>query len=257
MKQVSIPDFTNPLAQPFLKEGGEHAVLLIHGFTGSIAHMRMLADGLYEKGFTVKGINLPGHAANLEAMKKTGWEDWLSAARSALTGLKEKYRHVSVMGLSMGGVISLILSEEGIPDAAVSISAPMAVQNKLMPFARILAPLSPVTAWGEPGPAEALKDPSYDLGYGGFPTRCAADLAKLIKMARGSLGKINCPVLCVQSHADDTIDPASADVILNGIASREKKMLWLNDVPHVCTITAEAPGIVDAAADFLRAAEAK
>ena len=110
MKQVSIPDFTNPLAQPFLKEGGEHAVLLIHGFTGSIAHMRMLADGLYEKGFTVKGINLPGHAANLEAMKKTGWEDWLGAARSALTGLKEKYRHVSVMGLSMGGVISLILS---------------------------------------------------------------------------------------------------------------------------------------------------
>ena len=189
MKQVSIPDFSNPLAQPFLKENGEHAVLLIHGFTGSIAHMRMLADGLYEKGFTVQGINLPGHAKDLDAMGKTGWEDWLGAAREALRGLKAKYRYASVMGLSMGGVITLILSEEGIPHSAVSISAPMAVQNKLMPFARILAPFSPVTSWGEPGPANALMDPDYDLGYGGFPTKCAADLAHLIKTARGSLGK--------------------------------------------------------------------
>ena len=255
MKQVCIPDFSNPLAQPFLMENGEHAVLLIHGFTGSIAHMRMLADGLYERGFTVQGINLPGHAKNLEAMRETGWKDWLSAARTALVGLKKKYRHASVVGLSMGGVISLILAEEGIPTADIPVSAPIAVQNKLMPFAKVLAPLSPVTDWGEPGPAEALKDPAYDLGYGGFPTKCAADLAKLIKMARNGLGSINCPVLCVQSHADDTIDPGSADVILGGIASKEKKMLWLDDVPHVCTITKEAPRIVDTAAAFLRAAE--
>ncbi len=255
MKQVSIPDFSNPLAQPFLRENGEHAVLLIHGFTGSIAHMRMLADGLYEKGFTVQGINLPGHAKNLEEMKKTGWQDWLGAARGALNGLKAQYRYASVMGLSMGGVISLILSEEGIPHAAVSISAPMAVQNKLMPFARILAPLSPVTTWGEPGPAEALKDPAYDLGYGGFPTKCAADLARLIRMARENLGKITCPLLCVQSHGDDTIAPGSADVILSGISSQMKKMLWLDEVPHVCTITRETPRIVDEASALLRASE--
>jgi hypothetical protein len=30
MKEFTNPDFTDPLAQPFLLEGGEHTVLLIH-----------------------------------------------------------------------------------------------------------------------------------------------------------------------------------------------------------------------------------
>lgn len=255
MRQVNIPDFTNPLAQPFLMEGGEHAVLLIHGFTGSVSHMRMLADGLHAQGFTVQGINLPGHAQDLEAMRKTDWRDWLGAARDALTALKGRYRYASVVGLSMGGVISLILAEEGLPTAAVPISAPMAVQNRLMSLAGILYPLYPVIDWGKPAPAEQMKDPAYDLGYGGFPTRCAASLAKLISMARKNLGSVHCPVLCVQSHADDTIDPRSADVIMAGIRSGIKRTLWLEDVPHVCTITREVPGIVEAATALLREAE--
>lgn len=53
-------------------EGGEHGVLLLHGFTGSAAHMRPLGERLHSQGFTVMGINLPGHAQSMEAMGKTG-----------------------------------------------------------------------------------------------------------------------------------------------------------------------------------------
>lgn len=58
-------NFAHPNAQPFLLEGGEDAVLLIHGFTGSPAHMRTVGEAINGAGFTAKGILLPGHGGRL------------------------------------------------------------------------------------------------------------------------------------------------------------------------------------------------
>ena len=54
-------DIHHENAWPFFLEGGEHAVLLTHGFTGTPAHMRPLGEYLHAQGFTVQGILLPGH----------------------------------------------------------------------------------------------------------------------------------------------------------------------------------------------------
>lgn len=250
-------DFTEPKCQPFHLEGGDHAVLLIHGFTGSASHMRLIGEGLHGQGYTVHGINLPGHAASMEEMGRTDWQDWLGAARAAAAELKEKYSRVSVCGLSMGGVITLLLAEEMELTACVPISAPMAVQNKLMPFARLAAPLIPMTWWGGDPDRPTLLDDSYDYGYPGFPTKCAASLSKLIKMARRNLHAVTCPILAVQSHADETISADSADVILSGVSSATKGALWLEGVPHVCTISPEHPRIVAAIDELLQKAEGR
>ena len=254
MPKITNPDFSLPEAQPFLLEGGDHAVLLLHGFTGSVSHMRLVGQGLHEAGFTVQGINLPGHAQDLEAMKRTHWQDWVGAARDALAGLRRSHAHVSMLGLSMGGCITLMLAEEGLTDAAITVSAPMDVQNPLMPFAGLLAPLIPTVSWGKGDPTDHLLIAKYHLGYGGFPTRCAVDLSKIIRQARANLSQVTCPVLSIQSHADGTIGKDSLDVIQSGISSRVKDTLWLEEVPHVCTITRETPRIVAKAADFLRSA---
>jgi len=52
-----------------------------------------------------------------------------------------------------------------------------------------------------------------------------------------------------------TITPDSAEVILSGVSSERKGVLWLEDAPHVCTITREAGNIADAIADHFRRAE--
>ncbi len=250
---IKVSDFSLPNAQPFFLEGGDHAILLIHGFTGSAAHMRPLGEKLHEAGFTVRGINLPGHASTPEAMKNCTWEDWLNAGREGVKALRKDFRTVTACGLSMGGCITLILAEEGLTDSAVPISAPMAAQNKLLPLAGILWPLMPMISWGEGGgPKDRMLDADYNLGYGGFPTKSGAALYRLIQMAKAGLGKITCPLMVVQSHGDETIDAGSADRILAGSASKVKKMLWLEEVPHVCTITREMPHIAAEIADFLR-----
>lgn len=252
MNKRPEPDFSQEACQPFLMVGGEHAVLLIHGFTGSIAHLRPLADRLHQKGYTVQGINLPGHASRMEDMARCTWQDWLQAAKQAFVALKDQYEKVSVAGLSMGGVLTLMLAEQMDVTAAVTISAPMAVQNKLMPLARLVAPVMPVT-WWKARPADGPQlDSRYDLGYPGFPTKSAADLSRLIGMARRDLHAVTCPILTVQSHGDETIAQDSSDVILAGVSSRKKGALWLKNAPHVCTLTAEIDVIANATAELLQ-----
>jgi carboxylesterase len=48
--------------------GGEHAVLLIHGLTGSPFEMKYLARQLNRAGFTVKGPCLAGRGSEENAM---------------------------------------------------------------------------------------------------------------------------------------------------------------------------------------------
>ena len=221
-------DFSDAVCQPFFLEGTNgggktHGVLLMHGFTGTAAHMRLIGEKL-------------------------------NAAKDAFLALKKQCDYVSVAGLSMGGCLSLILGEQMQPTAVAPISAPMGTQLPLW-MAKVAKPFLPTIWWknrdGNPVPVVN----EYDYGYPGFRSSCARHLDKLIKMARRNLHAVTCPVLVVQSHADETIIPQSAEIILNGISSEQKSVLWLDDVPHVCTITHEADHIAAALAEHFRGAE--
>jgi carboxylesterase len=115
---------------------------------------------------------------------------------------------------------------------------------------------TPVTYWKGDEQREKLLDQKYDYGYPGFPTARIVDLMHLIRLARRNLFNITCPTLVMQSRADNTIAPNSADIILQGIRSEKKAVLWLDDVPHVVTISREYQRIAKAMGEFLQSAQA-
>lgn len=252
-------NFSDAVCQPFFmqgeaRDGKTHGVLLIHGFTGTIAHMRPIGEGLHARGFTVMGINLPGHATNMDDMASKTWQDWLGAAKEAFLELKKQCDFVSVAGLSMGGCLSLMIGEQMQPTAIAPISSPMGTQLPLW-LATLARPIFPTIWWktrdGKPVPV--LNE--YDYGYPGFRNGCARHLDRLIKISRRNLHAVTCPILVVQTHADETIIPESAEIILSGVSSEQKRVLWLDDVPHVCTISHEAEHIAEEIAMHFRQAE--
>ncbi len=246
MEPYDAAHFNHERCRPFLHEGGPKGVLLLHGFTGSVSHMRPLGDALADRGYTVMGINLPGHAETEAALADSGSGQWLSAAADALARLRTRCPTVTVAGLSMGGLLSLILAEERRPDACVSISAPMGVQNRLFYLSGLIAPFKPRISWAAPGERHPQLNLSFDYGYSGFPTNKIADVRRLMDTAKRDLPKITCPLLAVQGTADKTIWPGSADCILNGAKSAVKRKLMLEGAPHVCTLSAGLPDIVNA-----------
>ena len=259
MNRRNERDFTDVVCQPYLLEGQRrdettHGVLLLHGFTGTCAHMRLMAEGLQARGFTVMGINLPGHGTTMEDMGCFGWQDWLEAAKDAFLQLQQKCSHVSVAGLSMGGCLSLILGEQMHPTSIAAISAPMGTRLPLW-LTTLSRPVLRTIWWkARQDNLDPVLD-EYDYGYPGFPSKCGRHLDRLIRMARCDLHAITCPVLVVQSRADTVITADSADVILRGVSSERKGVLWLENAPHVCTITKAAERIVDALAEHFMHAE--
>lgn len=234
------------VCQPFFHRGGEKGIVLLHGFTGSVAHMRPLGDRLNARGYTVMGDNLPGHATSEADMARYGRKDWLQAAFSAVSHMRLHCRTVAVCGLSMGAVLSLIVAQQQKADACVSISAPLPASNRLLPLTGIFGYILPRVAWKEDVDRVSQLDQRYDKGYSGFPMRKGADLYRLIRRAQNDLNQITCPTLVIQSADDRTISQNSSDIIFNGIMSEQKEKLILQGVPHVCTLSNKLPAIVDA-----------
>lgn len=245
---------SSPWARPFDFPEGEHGVLLIHGFTGTPAHMRRIGESLRDHGFAVRGILLPGHGTKMEDMARVSWQDWLLCARQAAREMRGKYRYFSVAGLSMGGVLALLLAQEMDLTACVSIASPMKTKNPFRHLALPLSPLHPVMH-KSPNPLRDLLDPRYHLEYDSFPTKSTHDLNVLMQRARQHLDLITCPILTVQSRKDATVTADSPEIILQGVRSEKKARLWLKDSPHVCTITPEAETLANEMIAFLRDAE--
>ena len=246
---------SSPLAQPFAYPQGEHGVLLIHGFTGSPAHMRLLGESLRDQGFAVRGICLPGHGTTPEDMLRCTWQDWLLSVRLAAREMAGQYRYVSAAGLSMGGVLALLLAEEMALTACVPISAPMGTANRFRVLAPVIAPFCPLLK-KRVDPARAALVSGYDIGYEVTPTAALRHLSVLMRRARQHLSLIRCPVLAVQSRGDRVIAGDSLRIILDGVSSRKKAALWLEEAPHVCTISPEYPKIAAGMARFLKECEA-
>ncbi len=244
--------------QPFYftgdqRPGHRHGVLLIHGFTGTPANVRLLGERLHAAGFTVHGPLLPGHGTKLEDMRTFGgrkpWRDTVLAAYDALA---ETCDTVSVGGLSMGGVLSLILAENRTTRACFPMAAPMRLIKRSTYFAPLIAPFYPFSRQRvqKPRGDDFLRE--YDTGYPGTPVCRVGDLLCLMREAEGHLPRVSCPLLVVQSHGDETVRPDSAQIIYDKAGSKDKRLLWFTRSGHVCTIGPDREQLYAEVTAFLR-----
>jgi len=227
------------------------AVLLLHGFTGSPHSMRPWADALVAGGCTVRLPLLPGHGTDWRAMNRTGWRDWYGAAEATLDELLATDAPVFVMGLSMGGTLTLRLAEEHSARLAgiVTVNASLRTERKIA----ILAPLLSKVISSTPGIASDIKKPGQDeVAYDRVPTRAFASLRELWTVTRADLGRITCPVLAYRSRVDHVVEESSGRVLLAGLRNAPVEERILADSYHVATLDHDAPTIFAGSLEFAR-----
>ena len=66
-------------AEPFSfpVEGGDRAVILIHGFGGTPFDLRLLGEYLSDNGIASYGVLLPGFGTSELDLEKTNWRQWV------------------------------------------------------------------------------------------------------------------------------------------------------------------------------------
>lgn len=128
---------------PFLMQGGKAAALMVHGFPGTPADVRPLADCLNALNWTVQGILLPGFGAQIETLPKRTHHEWAAAVRDALQALQKTHAPVLLLGHSMGGALAMCVAADTPPDGMI-LTAPFSkIENilwNMMPVFRTFFP---------------------------------------------------------------------------------------------------------------------
>jgi carboxylesterase len=245
------PHLHNPHfeAEPFFFEGkGSNGILLMHGFTSTCAEVRALGRVLNKAGFTVSGILLPGHGTEPADLNRTRWQDWAAAADKAYQELAGRCQRVFVGGESTGGLLALYLATQHPQIAGVLAYAP-ALNLTLRWYQKvqlqIFSPFVPGLQKGD------LEGNTTWQGYRVNPLKGLIQLIKLQDEVRPNLSKITQPVLIVQSKADRTIDPLSAQMLYDQIRSPVKELHWLEKSGHCVLLDEEQHMVNRLTIDFL------
>ncbi|MDX1377895.1 MAG: alpha/beta fold hydrolase [Anaerolineales bacterium] len=197
-----------PTAEPFYFQGdpSKPACLLIHGFTGTPKEMRWMGEYLHDQGYTCLGVRLAGHATDPKDMIRSRYPDWMNSVEDGYHILRDMSDDIFFVGLSMGGVLSLLISTKLDVWGIVSMSTPYKLpDDPRLPFVKVISKIKPYMPKSDEAPGtgwfdqEAWKD---HISYPQNPVRSVGELNKLLAEMRAALPKVDVPVLLMHSKDD-------------------------------------------------------
>jgi len=201
-------------------------VLLIHGFTSSVRTVDGLVPHLEAAGIPYRMPVLRGHGTTYTDLATVTSQDWYDDAEAALLELSKEVDRVVVVGLSMGGLVTLNLGIRH-PDkiaGLVTWAAAMRFKDPLAPVAPMLKGIFP--SWPMP---PAFADKSLAGSSENYPRMMTAAFGSLLNYAQETekrLPQLELPICVMQSKADTVIDPIAANLIYREVSSSHREIHW-------------------------------
>jgi len=206
-----IPKTTRILdlvAMPVFFEGNEHGVLMLHGFTGTPCELYYLGEKLNKEGSYLE--------------------------------LKYKCENVSVIGLSMGALLSILLASKFDIQKLVLAAPALKIYDwrvKLTPF------FSPFLSY-------IAKNNSPEYDYEGLNRiaseywnkiwiKPAAHFYRIQRMVKKRLGDLRSEILLILSRNDRTVPISVLEIFKSNIPGERLKTLILEKSSHVVTSDVE------------------
>ena len=121
----SLPLFTEDEHQPFRKSARgamRGAVLLVHGFPGTPADMRLLAASLTSAGWDVDAPLLPGFGPQIITLPNRRHAEWRDVVVERVRSLREEHDRVIVLGHSLGASVSVVAARREMADGYVLLA---------------------------------------------------------------------------------------------------------------------------------------
>lgn len=223
--------------EPFTFEAGPRAVLLLHGFTGHSADVRMLGRFLQKHGYTSHAPIYRGHGTNPEALLETKPAEWWEDVVEAYEHLQSLgYEEIAVAGLSLGGALALKLASCKKVVGVIPMCTPMFFDNEAQLtyaftlFARQYKQLEQKDEKQIEAELLSLMSQSGPMfqAVGAF----IEEVSKVVDM-------IYAPTFVVQARKDQIINIDSANYIYEKVETDEKQIKWYEQSGHVITTDVE------------------
>lgn len=219
-----------------------------------------MGEYLNGHGYTALGIRLAGHATQPEDMRRSRWTDWTASVEDGYQLLRSLTDSVFLAGLSMGGVLALLMSARLDVKGVVAMSTPYQLQKDI-PLWRLrlydwfihYAPKSreaPGASWFDK--AAFAEQVSYPQN----PVRSIVELQALLNEMRAALPEIRKPVLLIHSRDDTYVASGNMEHIYARLVSAsDKTELLITGSGHVVTRDAARQQVFEAAREFISRVE--
>ncbi len=238
--------------------GGPLAVLCLHGLTGSPYELRPLAERLGQAGYHVLVPRLVGHGLQPESLAHTRWQDWLASARRAFDGLAQRHERVSIVGLSMGALLAVVIAHErGARVGALALlSTPLRLDlqtqlafrvSRLLPFMDVMpfVEKSGGPDVSDAGVAAAM--PSYDR----VPLAAVSSIVEGQAAARERLPLLSMPVLVQHGRFDHTAPLHNAHRTFGLLRTPKRRLIVYPRSWHILPLDVEGETVAADVLDFL------
>ncbi|MBP3037943.1 carboxylesterase [Bacillaceae bacterium Marseille-Q3522] len=224
--------------KPFFFKGGKRAVLLLHGFTGNSADVRMIGRFLEKNGYTSHAPHYKGHGVPPEELVKTGPDEWWQDAMNGYRFLKEQgYDEIAVIGLSLGGVFSLKLGYTVPVKGIVTMCAPMYIKSEKVMYEGVVKYAREFKSFYEQKTDAQIEEEIEQFKK--TPMNTLKALQHFIADVRDNVKQVRKPIFVVQARHDAMINPESANIIYREVQSANKSIKWYEESGHVITLGKE------------------
>jgi carboxylesterase len=237
--------------RPPAEEANGAAALCLHGLTGTPYEVRSVAEALVARGVRARGPWMAGHEEGAEELAKTSWQAWFEGARRELALLRAEHDRVFLVGMSMGGLVSLRIAETEEIDAIVVIGTPLVLAPPIPQILPILRRF--VSSRAKKGGSD-IREPvarARHPGLSSMPFSAVAELISLQAAVIPDLARVHAPILVAHGRLDRTARPRDAARIFEAVESSDKELFYLERSGHVATVDYDGPALARAAADFL------
>jgi len=205
-----------PGAEPWSHTGSKRVgALVIHGLTSNPDSMRGVAKALAAAGFDVELPLLPGHGTVMEDLVPIRWSDFVGEVEAAYSKLAARVDKVVVIGLSLGGSLTLRVGANH-PEVAGLVCINPAAEPQVPEVIEMLQGIADGGTEVMPGIRGDIADPdAKESGYDGTAVRAVLSLLVdgLVPLAAEYSG-MHMPMLLLNSPQDHVIEPKQSEFLV-------------------------------------------
>ena len=223
-----------------------------------------MGEYLNQQGLTCLGIRLDGHATDPEDMRRSRWTDWTASVEDGYHLLCGSVDRVFLVGLSMGGALSLLMSTRLTQRIAgvVAMSTPYQLPHDYPLWAlRLYSMLVRDNPKSKDTPGASWFDKAAyasHVSYPQNPMRSVVELKLLLNEMQAVLPEVRKPVLLIHSKDDPYVLPENMEKIYAGLTNTsDKTKLYVTGSGHVVTRDAARHQVFEAALEFIRKVESR
>ncbi|BBI98578.1 hypothetical protein FGKAn22_02710 [Ferrigenium kumadai] len=261
---------------PITLNGGEHAILLLHGLQSSPAELLPVAKRLNQAGYTVHMPHIQGYGFMHGDTPRsvTHWQDWHAKALAEFRELKQKHASVAVGGLCIGATLSLSIAAElgDEVSALVLMATTLWYDGWSMPWYRFMryvgyySPFRYIYSYREREPfglkneqlrkwiaREMSHKDSSIVGASKLNLPAIQEAERMIQVVKPLLPRVIAPAIIIHAEEDDVSSPRNARYVAEHIGSKAAETILLHNSYHMITVDNDRELVASESIRFLNA----